>query len=189
MQLFSRLWKQLEVCVLKNKYRSWLQWTSNFLSKTKKMFYFSLMSILFFSCHSNHSTPISFNYPDPNSKLYTICRQDLVSFDRNSPKEKLRRTEVVWCWTEELSPLWNNAQVPSQPCSSLISKRPCNLVHVIFEMGVLLTQTQNQGRWRIIWNWPLLSFYLRWVSGFIWLDMNNSLRVNCLSAKAVYPVL
>lgn len=96
------------------------------------------MSILFFSCHSNHSTPISFNYPDPNSKLYTICRQDLVSFDRNSAKEKLRRTEVVWCWTEELSPLWNNAQVPSQPCSSLISKRPCNLVHVIFEMGVLL---------------------------------------------------
>lgn len=87
------------------------------------------MSILFFSCHSNHSTPISFNYPDPNSKLYTICRQDLVSFDRNSAKEKLRRTEVVWCWTEELSPLWNNAQVPSQPCSSLISKRPCNLVH------------------------------------------------------------
>lgn len=152
------------------------------------MFYFFLMSILFFSCHSNHSTPISF-YPDPNSKLYTICRQDLVSFDRNSAKEKLRRTEVVWCWTEELSPLWNNAQVPSQPCSSLISKRPCNLVHVIFEMGVLLTQTQNQGRWRIIWNWPLLSFYLRWVSGFIWLDMNNSLRVNCLSAKAVYPVL
>lgn len=96
------------------------------------------MSILFFSCHSNHSTPISFNYPDPNSKLYTICRQDLVSFDRNSAKEKLRRTEVVWCWTEELSPQWNNAQVPSQPCSSLISKRPCNLVHVIFEMGVLL---------------------------------------------------
>lgn len=77
MQLFLRLWKQLEVYVLKNKYRSWLQWTSNFLSKTKKMFYFSLMSILFFSCHSNHSTPISFNYPDPNSKLYTICRQDL----------------------------------------------------------------------------------------------------------------
>lgn len=90
MQLFSRLWKQLEVCVLKNKYRSWLQRTSNFLfKKKKKKFYFFLMSILFFSCHSNHSTPISFNYPDPNSKLYTICRQDLVSFDRNSAKRKI----------------------------------------------------------------------------------------------------
>lgn len=147
------------------------------------------MSILFFSCHSNHSTPISFNYPDPNSKFTQFVDKTSWALTEIPQKEKLRRTEVVWCWTEELSPLWNNAQVPSQPCSSLISKRPCNLVHVIFEMGVLLTQTQNQGRWRIIWNWPLPSFYLRWVSGFIWLDMNNSLRVNCLSAKAVYPVL
>lgn len=153
------------------------------------MLHFPLMSIPFFSCHSNHSTPISFNYADPNLKLYTICRQDLMRFDRNSAKEILRRTEVVWCWTEELSSLWNNAQVPSKPCSSLISKRPCNLVHVIFERGVLLSQTQNQEGWRIIWNWLILSIYLWWVSGFIWLDMNNSLRVNCLSAKAVYPVL
>lgn len=147
------------------------------------------MSILFFSCHSNHSTPISFNYPDPNSKLYTICRQDLVSFDRNSAKRKITQDRSGLMLNRGTLSLWNNAQVPSQPCSSLISKRPCNLVHVIFEMGVLLSQTQNQGRWRIIWNWPLPSFYLRWVSGFIWLDMNNSLRVNCLSAKAVYPVL